>query len=82
MLVREKGEEDWEDSDFFTTSKCEEFVAEKFAEYCYDQDPCNPENFEMVVEVLNHGVIKVFDVSAEIDINFSAEEREEDDEHA
>lgn len=78
MLVREKGEVDWEDPKFFmVSSKCEEFVAEKYAEYCYDQDPCNPENFEMVVEVLNDdGEIKVFDVSAEAYINFSADERD------
>ena len=77
MLVREKGEVEWEDSKFFATSKYEEFVAEKFAKYCYDQEPCSPENFEMVVEVLNDdGEIKVFDVSAEVDIDFTAEERD------
>ena len=77
MLVREKGEEEWEDSEFFTKCKCEEFVAEKFAEYYYDQDPCNPDNFEMVVEVLNdEGELKTFDVSAWADVNFDADERD------
>lgn len=77
MLVREKGEVEWADADLFTRSKCEDFVAEKFAEYCYDQDPCNPDDFEMVVEVLNDdGEIKVFDVSAEVNIDFSADERD------
>lgn len=78
MLVREKGETDWEDFNFFTTSKCEEFVAEKFAEYRYNQgDPCEPEDFEMCVEVLNdNGEIKTFDIFAEATIRFSAEERE------
>lgn len=81
MLVREKGEVKWEDADSFTKCKCEEFVAEEFAKYYYNQEPCNPDHFEMVVEVLNdEEEIKVFDVSAEANIDFSAEEREEGEE--
>ena len=77
MLVRKKGNEEWEDSEFFTGCQYEDIIAEKFAEWNYNMDPCNPDDFEMVVEILNDdGEIKVFDVAAEIDINFRAEERE------
>ena len=83
MLVREKGDVEWADADLFTRSKCEDFVAEKFAEYCYYQDPGDPNDFEMVVEVLNDkGELKTFDVSAMVEVYFNADEREEDDEHA
>ena len=75
MLVREKGDLEWEDADFFTKSKCEDFLAEKFAQYCYDLDPCNPDDFEMVVEVLNdEGELKTFDVSAWANVIFNANE--------
>lgn len=78
MLVREKGEIDWEDSKSFTMSNCEKSVAESFAEYHYNQDPCNPEDFEMCVEVLNDDEeIKTFDIFAEATVEFSVEEREE-----
>jgi hypothetical protein len=79
MLVREKGSEDWEDSDFFTGCQYEDIIAEKFAEWNYNMEPGDPNDFEMVVEVLNNdGEIKLFDVSAEVRIDFSAEEREGD----
>lgn len=80
MLVREKGEVEWKDLKFVTTSKCEEFVAEKFAEHCYYQDPCNPEDFEMVVEVLNDkDELKTFDVYAQVEVLFNANEKEENE---
>ena len=83
MLVRKKGNEKWEDSEFFTSLRQEDIIAEKFAEWNYYMDPGDPNDFEMVVEVLNDGgEIKVFDVFAQVDVLFNAEEREEDDDHA
>lgn len=77
MLVREKGKVEWADADLFTKSKSEDFVAEKFAEYCYYQDPGDPNDFEMVVEVLNNkSELKTFDVSTFIEVLFNADERD------
>lgn len=83
MLVREKGKEEWEDSEFFIRCQYEDIIAQKFAEWNYNMNPCDPNDFEMVVEVLNdEGELKTFDVSAWVEVNFNADEREEDDEHA
>lgn len=79
MLVREKGNEDWEDSDFFTGCQYEDIIAEKFAEWNYNMEPGDPNDFEMVVEVLNdEGELKTFDVSAQVEVLFNANEREGD----
>lgn len=80
MKVREQGYEEWEDASKYSESDWEEFIAQDFAKYCYDQEPCNPDEFEIVVEVLNdENEIKVFTVNAEVDINFYAEELEDGD---
>lgn len=75
MKVRERGYEKWEDAREYSESDWEDSVAQEFASYCYNQDPCDPDKFEIVIEVLNdENEIKVFTVSAEADINFYAEE--------
>lgn len=39
-------------------------------------EPVDPDDFEMVVEVLNdEGELKTFDVSAKVDIHFIADEK-------
>lgn len=79
MLVREKGNEEWEDAEFYSRSDYEDFVAEKFAEWNFSLDPCEPEDFEMTVEVLNNeGELKTFYVSAQVDILFNANEMDEE----
>lgn len=78
MKVREQGYEEWEDASKYSESIWEDYVAQDFAKYCYNQDPCDPDKFEIIVEVLNdENEIKVFTVSAEADIDFYAEELED-----
>lgn len=78
MKVREKGYENWEDASEYSESNWEDFIAQDFAKYYYHQDPCDPDKFEMTIEVLNdENEMKVFTVSAEVDIDFYAEELED-----
>lgn len=78
MKVREFGDEEWKDASEYSESYTEQVVAKDFAEYMYNQDPCNPEDFELTVEVLNDdNEIKTFTIIAEPDIYFSAIEEEE-----
>ena len=78
MKVREKGYENWEDASEYSKFHSEEFIAQDFATYCYYDDPCDPDKFEMTVEVLNdEDEIKVFTVTAEADVNFYVEELED-----
>lgn len=78
MKVREFGDEEWRDASEYSSYPLEDIVAKDFAEYMYNQDPCNPEDFELTVEVLNDdNEIKTFTIIAEPDIYFSAIEEEE-----
>lgn len=78
MKVREFGDEEWQDASEYSELRTEEFVAESFAEYMYNQDPCNPKDFKLTVEVLNDdNEIKTFTVMTEPDIFFSAIEVKE-----
>lgn len=78
MKVREQGYEKWEDASEYSDFHSEEFIAQDFARYCYDQDPCDPDGFEIIVEVLNdEDEIKVFTVTAKVEISFYAEELED-----
>lgn len=78
MLVREKGEVDWIDSKLFTEFQHELCVAEEFAKWDMWQNPRDPEDVDLTVEVLNEeGELKTFKVTAEMDVVFYAKEFEE-----
>lgn len=80
MKVREK-DEDWEDAHNFEpygelTQPNE--VAESYAEWLWDNSPCNPSCFEKDIEVMdNEGKVHKFSVTAEADVIFDAEELED-----
>lgn len=84
MKVREIGDEEWNDSDKYLNTwdyECDETLAERYAEYIYDLDPCDPYSFECEVEVMNNdGEIKVFECCAEGTIIFSTSEKCGDEE--
>lgn len=80
MKVREK-DEDWEDAHNFEpygelTEPNE--VAEKYAEYLWENDQCNPSYFEKNIEVMDDEVkVHKFSVTAEATVIFDAEELED-----
>lgn len=78
MKVREFGDEEWQDASEYSKSRTEKFVAEDFAKYTYNQDPCDPKYFDLTVEVLNdNNEIKTFAIKAEQEVHFSVIEGEE-----
>ena len=74
-------DEDWEDAHNFETygelTEPNE-VAEKFAEWLWGNDPCDPSYFEKNIEVMDDdGEIHKFNVTAETTVVFDAEELED-----
>ena len=80
MKVREK-DEDWEDAHNFEIY--DEFtepndVAEKYAEWLWEYNHCDPEYFDKNIEVMDDEEnVHKFSVTAEANIKFYAEEMED-----
>lgn len=82
MKVRTE-DEDWEDAhDFEPYGELSEpnEVAEKYAEWLWGNDPCDPSYFDKNIEVMDDdGKVHKFNVTAEATVIFDAEEITEDD---
>lgn len=78
MKVRERGYTEWEEASKYSIFNSEDVIAEDYARYCFlmaSISPCDVDKFEMKIEVLNdEKEIKVFSVTARVDINFYPEE--------